>query len=84
MASGTGPTTCSDSEVITVAVVSDCYSWTTETRLVQEWQRYRSLIPRLPEHSRCTRRRRKPMGAGNQICHRGLMVLDVVQNAGHG
>jgi hypothetical protein len=80
---GPAPTTCSDSALITVAVVSDCRSWTTETQLVQAWQRYQSLIPRLPERSRFNRRRRNLMGAINQIRQIVLTMLDVAQDA-HG
>jgi len=80
---GPAPTTCRDSALITVAVVSDCRSWMTETQLVQAWQRYQSLIPRLPERSRFNRRRRTLMGTIKQIRQIVLTMLDVAQDA-HG
>lgn len=78
---GPEPTTCSDSELITVALVSACRGWKAETQLVQEWAAYRRLIPRLPERSRFNRRRRNLMGAINQIRQIILTTLDVAQDA---
>lgn len=78
---GPEPTSCSDSELITVAIVSACRGWRSETQLVQEWAEYRRLIPRLPERSRFNRRRRNLMGAINQIRHIVVTMLDVAQDA---
>jgi len=55
---GPEPTSCSDSELITVALVSECRTWDRETHAMQEWAAYRHLFPRLPERSRFNRRRR--------------------------
>lgn len=80
---GPEPTTCSDSEVITVALVSECRGWKRETEALKEWQAYRRLIPLLPERSRFNRRRRNLMFAINAIRQTLLAFLDVAQDA-HG
>lgn len=78
---GPDPTTCSDSEVITIALVSECRGWDRETHLMAEWRPYRHLFPRLPERSRFNRRRRNLMYAINQIRQIVLASLDVAQDA---
>ena len=40
---GPDPTSCSDSELITIALVSECRGWDRETHLVAEWQPYRPV-----------------------------------------
>jgi IS5 family transposase len=80
---GPQPTSCSDSELVTVAIVSECRGWSRETEALQEWTNYRRLIPRLPERSRFNRRRRALQGALNQLRRVLLAVLDVAQDA-HG
>lgn len=77
---GPAPSTCSDSELITVAVVSACRAWHRETEALQEWRAYRHLIPRLPERSRFNRRRRNLLGAINQMRQIVLTLLDVAQD----
>jgi hypothetical protein len=57
----------SDSELITVAIVSECRGWDQETELLSHWQPYRYLFPKLPERSRFNRRRRRLMGAINLV-----------------
>jgi hypothetical protein len=78
---GPDPSSCSDSELITVALVSECRTWDRETQAMQEWAAYRHLFPRLPERSRFNRRRRNLMGAINQIRQIVLSLLDVAQEA---
>jgi len=78
---GPEPTTCSDSELITIAIVSECRGWDRETHLLEEWKPYRHLFPRLPERSRFNRRRRNLMFAMNQIRQIVLETLDVAQDA---
>ena len=46
---------CSDSELITLALVGECRGWAKESERIQEWQAYRPLFPNLPERSRCHR-----------------------------
>jgi transposase len=71
---------CSDSELMTLAIVGECREWDKETNLLAEWQGYRDLFPLLPERSRFNRRRRKLMGALNHIRQMVLRVLDVAQD----
>lgn len=78
---GPEPTSCSDSELITVAIVSECRGWDRETHLLAEWQPYRHLFPCLPERSRFNRRRRNLMYAINHIRQVVLASLDVAQDA---
>lgn len=78
---GPEPTTCSDSELITIALVSECRGWDRETHLLAEWEPYRSLFPNLPERSRYNRRRRNLMFAINQIRQIVLASVDVAQDA---
>lgn len=78
---GPKPTTCSDSELITLALVGACRGWEAETELLSEWASYPHLFPRLPERSRFNRRRRQLMGAINLIREVHLRLLDVAQDA---
>jgi hypothetical protein len=78
---GPEPTNGSDSEVITIAIVSECRGWDCETEAMQEWAAYRQLFPRLRERSRFNRRRRNLMGAINQLRQITLRLLDVAQDA---
>lgn len=78
---GPAPTSCSDSELMTMAIVSECCGWDRETHLATQWQPYRHLFPRLPERSRYNRRRRNLMGALNQVRQLVLTLLDVAQDA---
>ena len=55
---GPAPTTCSDSEVITMAMAAECRGWDQETEALAHWRSYPHLFPRLPERSRFNRRRR--------------------------
>jgi len=78
---GPDPTSCSDSELITIAMVSECRGWDRETHLMVEWEPYRSRFPRFPERSRFNRRRRNLRFAINHI--RPLITdgVDVAQDA---
>ncbi len=78
---GPKPTTCSDSELITMALVGACRGWEAETELLSEWASYPHLFPKLPERSRFNRRRRQLMGAINLIRQIQLRLLDVAQDA---
>jgi IS5 family transposase len=78
---GPKPSTCSDSEIITIAIVSECRGWDCETEAMQEWAAYRDLFPHLPERSRFNRRRRNLMGAIKQLRQITLTLLDVAQDA---
>ena len=54
---------CSDSELITIALVSECRGWDTESELLSRWKPYLDLFPNFPERSRFNRRRRHLAGA---------------------
>jgi IS5 family transposase len=71
---------CSDSELITMALVGECRGWTQETELVAHWRECRHLFPVVPERSRFNRRRRALMHAINAIRQGVLAVLDLAQD----
>ena len=71
---------CSDSELITLAIVGECRGWDKETDLIQEWQAYRHLFPNLPERSRFNRRRRQLSQGINLVRKAILRVLDLGQD----
>ena len=43
---------CSDSELVTMALVGECRGWVEETVLIANWQEHRHLFPLMPERSR--------------------------------
>jgi len=49
---------CSDSELLTMLVVSECMGWQRETEHVSQWARHQCLFPHQPERTRRNRRRR--------------------------
>src|SRR6476659_6574896 len=74
---GSGPApACSDSELLTLALVGECRGWTTEATLLSEWAGYAALFPVLPERSRFNRRRRGLRHALNAIRQAVLAILD--------
>lgn len=68
---------CSDSELITMAIVGECCGWDKETELVWQWRQHRDLFPRQVERSRFNRRRRNLMFAINAVRQVVLRVLDL-------
>ena len=76
---GPAPVGCSDSELMTLAIVGECREWDKETNLLKEWRAYPHLFPRLPERTRFNRRRRNLMFAINHVRQIVLRVLDVAQ-----
>jgi transposase len=76
-----GPTPiCSDSELLTMAIVGQCRGWDVETELVSHWHERRDLFPEVPERSRFNRRLRNLMPALNLIRHLVIQLLDVAQD----
>jgi IS5 family transposase len=71
---------CSDSEVMTMAIVGECRGWDMETNLISEWQTRRHLFPQGPERTRFNRRRRHLSLAFNLIRQAVLRVLDLAQD----
>jgi hypothetical protein len=58
---------CSDSELLTMALVGECRGWDLETEMLSCWQEHRDLFPVIPSQSRFNRRRRNLHRAFNQI-----------------
>ncbi len=71
------PPQCSDSELITIALVSECRGWDTETELLDHWQPYLAMFPHFPERSRFNRRRRNLAQAINLLRRKLLQALDL-------
>ena len=71
---------CSDSELMTMALVGECKGWDTELSLLSEWEEHTDLFPHQPSQSRFNRRRRHLMQAFNWIRKVVLGVLDVAQD----
>ena len=71
---------CSDSELITLALVGECRGWHQETVLLAGWAAHRDLFPTLPERSRFNRRRRDLAPAINAVRQGALALLDLAQD----
>jgi hypothetical protein len=71
---------CSDSELMTMALVGECRGWDMETDLLSQWQEHKDLFPCMPSQSRFNRRRRNLMYAFNLIRRVVLRWLDVAQD----
>jgi len=67
---------CSDSELLTMALIGECRGWNMETELLSHWSEYRALFPHLPSQSRFNRRRRNLMQAFNLVRRTLLAQLD--------
>jgi hypothetical protein len=68
---------CSDSELITMALVGECRGWDLETDLLSCWAEHTDLVPTIPTQSRFNRRRRNLMWAINLIRQIVVQWLDV-------
>jgi hypothetical protein len=77
---GPPPTTCSDSELLTLALVGECRGWDMETEMLSHWRAHRDLFPKLPSQSRFNRRRRTLALIFNVIRRSVLQLLDVAQD----
>jgi hypothetical protein len=71
---------CSDSELITMALVGECRGWDKETEMLSYWQEHRDMFPHIPSQSRFNRRRRNLMQAFNLIRQVILSGLDLAQD----
>lgn len=71
---------CSDSELMTMAIVGQCRGWDLETDLLSHWHEHRDLFPTVPERSRFNRRRRNLMQAINCVRQVVLRLLDLAQD----
>jgi hypothetical protein len=68
---------CSDSELLTMALVGECRGWDQETVMLGAWREHRDLFPNVPTQSRFNRRRRNLMYAFNVIRQAVLRCLDL-------
>src|SRR5260221_7204762 len=68
---------CSDSELLTMALVGECREWDKETAMLSQWREHRDLFPNIPSQSRFNRRRRALQDAFNLIRHVVLCQLDL-------
>jgi Transposase DDE domain len=68
---------CSDAELVTMALVSECCGWDQETDAISRWQQHRDLFPRQPSRTRFNRRRRALQGAINELRRLILAGLDL-------
>ena len=71
---------CSDSELLTMAIVGECRGWDVETEMLCHWKEHRDLFPNIPSQSRFNRRRRNLMMAFNLIRRTVLRMLDLAQD----
>ena len=71
---------CSDSELITMALVGECRGWDMETEMLSNWQEHPELFPHIPSQSRFNRRRRYLHQGFNQIRKAVLYSLDLAQD----
>ena len=71
---------CSDSELITMAIVGECRGWDVETEMLNYWHNHRDLFPIIPSQSRFNRRRRNLMMAFNLVRRTLLQMLDLAQD----
>lgn len=67
---------CSDSELLTMALVGECRGWDVETELLSRWREHPGLFPVLPSRSRFNRRRRQLARAFNLVRRAILGLLD--------
>ncbi len=67
---------CSDSELLTLALVGECRGWDMETELLCHWREHPDLFPTLPSQSRFNRRRRNLADAVNLVRRAILGLLD--------
>lgn len=68
---------CSDSELLTMALVGECRGWDLETVMLCEWREHRELFPHVPTQSRFNRRRRNLMLGFNVVRQAVLRCLDL-------
>jgi len=71
---------CSDSELITMALVGECRGWDIETEMLNNWREHADLFPCVPSQSRFNRRRRHLMPAFNLVRRVILRCLDLAQD----
>jgi hypothetical protein len=68
---------CSNSELLTMALVEECMGWDQETEAMSQWHEHRDLFPHIPHRTRFNRRRRALTDALTLIRQRILASLDL-------
>jgi hypothetical protein len=71
---------CSDSELLSMILISEARGWDVETEALSHWQEHRDLFPFIPSQSRFNRRRRQLSDAFKLIRQQVLAQLDVAQD----
>lgn len=71
---------CSDSELITMALVGECREWNKETTLLANWQFFPDLFPVQPSRTRFNRRRRNLAQVINLIRQALLSLLEAASD----
>lgn len=71
---------CSDSELVTLALIGECRGWDMETELLSHWREHAELFPVLPSQSRFNRRRRQLMDAFNLVRRVVVEALAVAED----
>lgn len=71
---------CTDAELITMAIVGECYGWDQETVLLSRWREHRDLFPQQPERSRFNRRRRDLAAVINLLRQAVVQTFDFAQD----
>jgi len=71
---------CSDSELLSMALIGECRGWNLETEMLSQWREHRHLFPHIPSQSRFNRRRRNLMYAFNLMRKVILKSLDLAQD----
>ena len=70
---------CSDSELMTMALVGECRGWDQETELLSQMKEHQDLFKYIPSQSRFNRRRRHLMYGFNLVRRIILQMLDVAE-----
>ncbi len=71
---------CSNSELLTMALVEECMGWDEETEAISRWAQHRDLFPHVPHRTRFNRRRRALTDALLWMRQRILALLDYAQD----
>lgn len=70
---------CSDSELLTMALVGECMGWDQDTVLLHQWRQHPDLFPCQPSRTRFLRRREQLTPQLNALRQWLLRRLDVAQ-----
>jgi Transposase DDE domain len=70
---------CSDSELLTMALVGECMGWDRDTVLIHQWRKHPDLFPCQPSRTRFVRRREQLTPVLNALRQLVLRHLDVAQ-----